>query len=486
MPRFVLLLVLLLALGGPSAFAQSGPPETITFEDAVRIALRQSAAIERAELGAEAASDAVDLARSAFLPDLSVSVQPVRRYGLTFDQTTGSLQQQTSDALSGSVSTSLNLFNGFRDQAELARRRLEAQAGSLVLERTREDIAFAVAAQFLDVVLADEIARIRAEAVTAQRLQRERVEALVDGGVRPRADLLQQDALIAEAELVLIQAEGQAELARTQLIRTLRLDPFGAYTFVAPPLDEAETEPLPAELAMLTEAALDRRADVRARDLQIEAAEEGIRVARSGMLPRVNLFANVGSSFSSLARQPVPGTGIGLPITDAAGNPILVGGEPLTLPGSPTLEPVPFGNQFFTDNRTGTIGVSIQVPVFDRFLTRAQVRQARLAVENERLAREELRQDVAVEVRQGLVEYRTAEQRFAAATRQAEAAEAALDAEQSRYDLGASTLTELAQAQTRLVEAESVRAQALAQLVFQRRRLAYTAGLLDLDTTLFD
>jgi len=486
MPRFFrpVLLLALVTLGAAEVCAQA--PRRITFEEAIQIALRESVALQRTETTVRAQGEAVELARAAFLPDVSASLQPVRRYGLTFDQTTGNLQQESSDALSGQVSAGVNLFSGFRDSAELRRRRLEQQAGTFTLERAREDVIFTVAAQFLQLLLDESLVGIRREALAAQEVQLERVRQLVEGGVRARADLLQQEALTAEAELAVLLADAQRELAETQLVRTLQLDPLGAYEFVAPPLDGAEPPPAPFDLAALVEAALERRGDLRAQRLQIQAAEEGVRVAASGYYPRVNAFAALGSSFSSLSRRPIPGTGGTVPVTTASGETILVGGQPFMLSAPGTFEGVPFGDQFFGDNRSGNIGVSVTVPVFDRFTTRAQVRQARLQAQNERLVLDDLRQAAAAEVRQALLDHRNAEARLAVTARQVAAASAALAAEQDRYDLGVSTLAELALARSRLVEAESARAQAVAQALFQRRRLEYAAGLIDPSVPLFD
>jgi outer membrane protein len=482
----VLLAVTPLASTPTAAQEVSTGEQEVTFDEALRLALQQSTRIRRAETGVSAAGEAVEFARAAFLPDLSATIQPTRRFGLSFDQTTGSLQQSTSDAMTASVSTSLNLFNGFRDSAELSRRRVEREAGQFTLKRTREDIVFTVAAQFLAVVLDREIISIRSEALAAQVAQLERVEQLVEGGVRPRADLLAQAAVLAEAELAVLQAESALDLSETELVRTLQLDPRGQYRFVAPSLDGMVEAPETLDLQRMIDVAYERRPDLRAQELQVRAAEEGVRVASSGYYPRINAFASVGSSYSSLARRPIEGTVSELPVTTQSGEAILVGGVPLGFPVGPTFESTPFGDQFFTENRSGAVGISVAVPIFDRFVTRSQVRQARLAVENERILQAQLAQDVAVEVRQAYLDYRNVEKRLEVAGRQVDASRAALAAEEDRYDLGVSTLVELTQARARMVEAESVLAQATAQYVFQRRRLEYTAGLIDPTIELFD
>ena len=113
------LVVLLLALAfthtaaAPESAAQD-MPVAITFDEAMRLAMENSPALLRAALTVEASEDAVTMAQANFLPTLMGSASGIRSFGLTFDQTTGSLQQTTVDDLSASLSASVNLFNGFR------------------------------------------------------------------------------------------------------------------------------------------------------------------------------------------------------------------------------------------------------------------------------------------------------------------------------------------------------------------------------------
>ena len=297
--------------------------------------------------------------------------------------------------------------------------------------------------------------------------------------------MLQQQALVAQRELTLLQAESDLEVSQTRLVQILQLDPFGNYAFVAPSLDAVPLQAEAYDLEVLLTAALERRDDLRAQQLQIEAAEAGVRVARSGYYPTVNLFAGYGTSYSSQATRTVGGTPIEIPVTTSSGDPILLGGQPLTFEQPLAREETPLGDQF-VDNRGGSVGLSINIPIFDRFVTRSQVEQARLAAVNERIQLDNLRQDVALQVRQGYLDYQNAAKRLDVTARQVAAAEAALNAEQERYDLGVSTLTELTQARALLIEAQSSRAQAVAQFVFQSKLIDYATGTLDPTARLFD
>jgi outer membrane protein len=436
------------ALCAGPAVAQPAPEE-ITFEDALRIGLERNTALRQATNAAEARALEVSNNRAQFLPDLTASIRPTQRYGLAFDQTTGQLDQETTQSLDASVSTNLNVFNGFRDVASLNRAALQREASEYGLVRAQQDVLFNVANQFLQVLLNKQLVLIQEENLEADRAQLAQIEALVEAGVRARADLLQQEAQLAQRELQLLQAESDLEVSQTRLVQILQLDPLANYTFVAPSLEAVPLDRDAYDLETLLTAALERRDDLRAQQLEIEATEAGIRVAKGGYYPTANLFGTYGTSYSSLGRSP-------------------------------------FGDQIFTDNRAGAVGLSVQIPIFDRFVTRSQVQQAELQAANERIALADLRQEVALQVRQGYLDYQNAAKRLDVTARQVTSAEAALEAEQERYDLGVSTLTELTQARALLVEAQSSRAQAVAQFVFQQKLLDYAIGTLDPNAPLFD
>ena len=488
-PLRLLGLALLVALdAAPLAYAQDAAapdPETITFDEAVRLALDRSVGLRQAEVAAEARALDVRRQRGLLLPSVSGSVTPVRRFGLAFNQTTGELNNETSDQLDLGLRGNLNLFNGFADVARVDEARRRADAERLDLDRSRQDVLFDVASAYLQLLLDRELVGIQEENLAAEAEQLSRVEALVEGGSRPRSDVFGQRAAVAERRLAVLQAENAVQLSESRLVQLLQLDPFGTYTFAAPSAaDLPVSDETYAANALLTEA-LDARDDLAAQQLRIDAADAAVRAATAGYYPTVDLFASYGTAYSSLARRAIPGSQQAIPVTTAGGEQILVDGQPFQIFAGGDIEDVQFVDQL-SDNRGGAFGLSIAIPIFDRFVTRSQVQQAKLERENARLQLDLLRQQVAADVRQAVLDYENARARLGVTASQIDAAEAALDAEQLRYDLGASTLVELAQARARLVEAQSARAQALFEFFFRARLIDYARGRLDPSQPLFD
>ena len=205
------------------------------------------------------------------------------------------------------------------------------------------------------------------------------------------------------------------------------------------------------EVGVLVETALAERLDLRAQEIAVEAAVAGESLARTASRPNVGVFGQVGSGYSSLqSRLTDPDAPpVLLPVTLADGTPVLLDGAPFLVPDQSGIEfeRTPFFSQL-GDNRSGSIGMTISVPIFDRFAARRQREEARLAAENARVELDALQRSVSAEVGLAAVEIAGAEARLDAAEARVEAAQAAVDAEEARYALGAGTPYELAAARS--------------------------------------
>lgn len=423
--------------------------ETISFDDAVDIALERSIEIRQALNNLEASGSEVTTGRADLLPDLSASFSGSQRFGTTFDQTAGDFVSENAQSANASISSSVTLFDGLGNIASLRGSEFGYEGSQHNLERTRQEVVFQVMDSYLALVESRENVRIQEENLEAAEQQHEQIEEFVRVGTQPRSDLYQQEAEVAAAEFDLLEAERQAEVNETQLIRLLQLDPFGAYEFQVPTIEDEQLAPDQYNVANLIEEALLRRSDLRAQEASLSASQQSIREARSGYFPNISLSAGTSSSYSSAAE-------------------------------------LGFSDQFFNNRRTESIGFSVSIPIFDRLQTRNQVRQAQIQHEETQLQLEDLEQEVAVQVRQAHLDYESAEKRLDVARTQEAAAERALEAARERYNVGSGTLLEVTQAQAGFVSASSNLVQARYDFVFQQRLIDFYVGTLDPEQPLFE
>jgi outer membrane protein len=427
----------------------------ITLEDAINIALERNIELRKADNQVELSERTVLREKGDFLPNLSASASAGRNWGLSFDQTSGRLVSEKSDNVSTGVNSSVNVFNGFDDIASLRGAQFRLESDELTRERTEQDVFFSVIQAYLQILLSQEQIGILEENLESQRQQFLRIQEFTRLGARPISDQYQQQALVATAELSLLDAEQALDLNESRLLQFLELDPLQEYEFDRIDAETLPIDPSTYDLDAMMSESLNRRADVRARQFFIRALEQDIRSAKSGRLPSLNLSGNIGTSYSS-QRVEV--------IRDEEGNII-------------SSDTVPFGDQF-SDNRSGRVGFSLSIPLFSRFATRTNVHRSKITYENALLDLENLEQTVALEVRQAYLDYQSALKRIDVTEIQLQASQQAERVEQERYNLGASTLVELTQARAALVDAESTRAQAIYQFIFQTKVIDYYLGVL--------
>ncbi len=448
-PLFALLLaagMFLLAAGG-GRHAQAQQPQVITFDEAIRIALDRNIQVKQSGNNIELSARQVFQRRMNFLPSFSMSTNGSRGSGFAQDQA-GRNIQFTSQNLSGSLSGQINLFDGFANIAALRQSKHNLQASELTYDQTRETVAFDVASNFLLYVNGGQLVVIQQENLEAQRQLLAQIEEFVNVGSRPISDLYQQQAATAQSELDVLNAERDAELSKARLIQVLQLDPRSEYEFVAPRYEDVPVAPQDYDLQELFDIAFQSRDDLAAQEARILAAQQGVRLAKSVFWPTVGLGGSYRSNYS------------------------------------------PDINRSFFDqvdgNRGNSLGFSVSYSIFDGFSRNTQVQQAEVQYRNEMLEMESLKQNAALQVRQGYLEYETARKSLEVSETQVLAAERALDASQNRYNVGAGTLVELTQARAQYVAAVSNRVQAQYNFLFQSKLVDFFVGRLDLSTPLFD
>jgi outer membrane protein len=413
----------------------------ITFQDAISIALEQNPTVRQAQNAAALSKVDVSEARGQFLPDLRFSTTGSKNYGRTFDQTEGTIVDQTTKSASLGLNSGVTLFDGFGNTATLKGAKLSDEAAEHELHRTRETVAFTVASNFLTLISRQEQLRVQRENLEAATALERQIQQYVDAGARTIADLYQQQASAAAARFAVVEAERAAELARVDLIETLQLDPTAIYEFQAPRDTTATAQSDQFELGNLQTRAASQRVDLRAEEKRVDAADQSVRVARSNRWPTLSLNSGYSSAYSSAS---------------------------------------PFGFSDQLDQRRGgSVSLGVSVPIFDRGTTSNATRRAEIQADNERLQLETLQQDVALQVRRSFLDFQTAKEQLVNAQAQLRAAELSLQASQDRYQAGASTLVELTQARAAQVQAASLLVTARYNLQFQRILLDYYVGDLD-------
>jgi outer membrane protein len=429
------------AVTAPAQAAPATAPTTITFDDAVRIALRQNTAVLQAQNSSALDAATVRQQKLQFLPDVRLSTSASQNLGRNFSETEGAIVNQTTQSVSAGISSSVTLFNGLQNVASLKQAQLGEEAGESDLARAKQTAVFTVASNFLALITQQEQLRVQQENLAAQQAQEQQIQKFVDAGSRAISDLYQQQASVASARSAVVEAQRALELAKVDVIQTLQLDPRGTYSFAPPVVNDSAAASRTYDLDSLMTRAFATRADLAAEASRVSAAGQGVKAAQGSRWPTLSLTAGYSSVYSSA--------------TD-----------------------VSFADQL-DQRRGGSIGIGVSIPLFDRGSTDLATQRALIDEGNAKLALATQRQDVALQVRRAYLDNQAAQQQLAAAQAQQRAADLAVSATQERYRVGAATLVELTQARATQVQAASAAVNARYNLVFQQALMSYYTGELN-------
>lgn len=447
------LLVGVFLMGWPAGALLAQGVRSLTLGEAIQIALTNNIELQRSSNQVVTGELSVQQARSDFYPNLNASASVSEGYDRHVDPITDQTEGRDIRALSVRLSSNVTLFDGFSNLASLEKSKLELAASEESLSQTRQSITFETISRFLQILQDRELLRSEQEYLEAQRQQLKRIEEFYNAGNRSIADVLQQQAIIAQTELRVLAAERNLDVSTLRLLRTIGLELTTGVEIVelsSEQLQQLAADPVDGDSNQLAQEALKQRPDVEAQNRRIDAVSEQVRMARAGYWPSLSLFADAGSNYSSRYE---------------------FGG---------------FSDQFFDSKPNATIGLSLSIPIFDRSRTKHNVAQAKVRLADERLGLENLKQEITLQIQQAILDYQTARKQLDVAEAQLRFARQALEAAEERYDLGASTLVELTQSRAQYVEATNDRVEAQYNLLLHRVAIDYYLGDMDRRVALFE
>jgi len=332
---------------------------------------------------------------------------------------------------------------------------------------------------YYELVFAREDVQVKQRSVElAQKLYNDNKRQVEIGTLAP-IEVVRAEAEVARARQELIVSQTLALQQQTLLKNAITKNPLEPAlldveirpTTVVTQVPQIDTVPMPDAV----KEAYAKRPDVKQIQLDLQNRNIDVRATRNALLPTLSLFGQYGWTglFGNRTIQGaiIPGQFVantGSPIVNAAGVAVPDSFTSSPARGLSSFQQGGLGDaldQIFTGRfPTYSVQLSLNVPIRNR---PAQADNARAQLE-ERQTQARLRQlenNIVVEVRNAQIALEQNQARVQAARSSRVLQEQTLDAEQKKYQLGASTIFFVIQAQRDLAAAQSVELRALVDLV---------------------
>lgn len=254
----------------------------------------------------------------------------------------------------------------------------------------------------------------------------------------------------AEAEVAARESDLTAAQTEVRLQETILKDAISVNGLASPTLLHAEIVPTDAirvdlgetmePLPVLMEIALSARSDIMQNHLRLRNTDLGLIGTRNGMLPSANLTVDLTNNGLAGSLNP--------DFLDIPGQRSLV--SPYFLGGLGTAS----GQLFRRNFPDYQVRLQVNIPIKNR-QARADYTAALLEKRQQEIRIVQAENAVRTEVQSAVIRIEQARARYAAALKAQELQEQTLDAEQKKYDLGASTIFQVVQAQRDLANART-------------------------------
>ncbi len=418
----------------------------------VAIALERATAVQLGQQDIRLTGVALLESYGRFLPDLRANAGSFAQRGTLLLSSTA---LRASDAsLYGTaygLSSSINLFNGLRDQEHLRATLLEQHVAESSLQRAREQVAFDVTQAYYQVVLDRRLSAVARATLELSQARETQLGEQVNAGTRAPPDLYRQQAQTKFDETTVIDAANRVRADETLLLRRLREDPMRAHVFAEPATDTTPLAMTDRQLPSLLTRSLTMRPDLDALRQRVDADEHERRSAEGARLPRIVFGIDLIGSGRVYGRDVIGGV------------------DQLTVGQRPLLSQL--GQQLFA---VGSLGVSWDI--FDRSRARLDIERATAVEFRDRLASEDLQLQVAGEVQRAIDDYDAANERLVASAAALRSAEEAFAAVQGRYDAGLATFIDVLSAQSALTQARALREQSITGFALVKAVIRYVTG----------
>jgi len=419
--------------------------QVITIQQAVENTLKNNLTIKQAQFSAAISEENLTQSKYALYPNLNASVNPNLTFGRGLDQTTFQVTNQTSLYTSGNLSTNVDLFQGFTKINQIRQNKILLDADKSNIEKVKNDLILNVVNAYLQVLYNTDLERASKDQLDIARKTLARENALLDAGNKTLADVSQAKSQAATAELNLTNAQNALSISYLTLGQLMEMQPSQKFVVQAPLIDNIKTASTTVSAEEIYNNALNIFPDIKLASLRALAAKQAIAVAKGAYSPSLSLGAGLNTSYSYQFNY-----------------------NGLTPQAS-------FADQI--DQRLGqSIGMSLQIPIFNGFTARSSVRKAKITYQNNLVQEQLAKNNLNKVIFQATTDLKAAESRYTSTQNAFNAQKDAFYVVEQRYNVGLVNSLDYSTAQTNRNKAEIDFIQAKYDLIFRAKVIDYYLG----------
>ncbi len=256
--------------------------------DCLKLTLVHNKMLQRTMEEKEIARGARLVASSAYLPDISVSGQYLRKDEAISLSLPGAppIQFSILDNYSAALNVTQPIYAGGAISAQVRAARLLTLLTDEVVRAAVQDVVYSAETAYYNLVLNQHLVDVSTDAVRSAKVHLDQVQKRRAGGVASDFDVLRAQVELSNFEADLIRSKNAIDLARANLIKIMGLSQDSDFVLS----DELVYAPIQVSMEQAVEEAFKNRPDLYRQEYQIRQQREQLQIARSRYLPNVSGF----------------------------------------------------------------------------------------------------------------------------------------------------------------------------------------------------
>lgn len=457
---------------------QTAAQEAWSLQRCLDHAFEHNIQIQLGQLGETSAAIGTQSAKGAFLPNLNGNLSHGYNFGRTIDPFTNQFVESSAiRSNSFGLSTGMVLFNGFQNHLNLRRAKLAQKSAAAQREIAENNVVLTIAGAFLNVLFQEEFVRVAEYNRQATARQVDRMRSMVAAGAAAEFDLYDVEAQLAADEANIVSTKNALGLAKLNLVQLLQLPASAAdgFELVRPSDEDLERADLPPSPEAAVAYALGSFPEIRQAELQVEDAFIGLDIAKANRYPRLFASYNIGTGYSGASRSidGAPSTEefvLGSLVVDDSTSYDLIAQQEVY-----NFITTPFDDQL-SQNFNQSVFFSMSIPIFNNFSVKSSIEQAEVSALSAQYQLEQTKQTLTTSIESAWADARAASEQSVAQEASLVAAERAFLNTEKRYEAGASTAIDYADARTLYDNARVNALRAKYDLAFKSRILDFYMG----------
>ncbi len=417
--------------------------EKWSLQKCINYALENNIQIKQQALNSKYYNNQLGQAKYNRLPNLNAGFQNNMNFGRTIGADNTYLDIN-SNATSGSLSSNVTLWNGFVLNNSIKMADMDFRASLEEMQKAKDDIMLNIAASYLEILFAEELLIVSEDLLKITQLQIDRTGKLVEAGSLAKGSLLEIEAQFAREELNVVNAQNRLQLAYLSLYQFLELPSTESFKIEKPVLPEIGANMTMLNTMDVFRNAVEIRPAVKGAEFKLESARQQLLIAKGNRMPTLTFGGNYYNFYNNK-------------YSDRLGNKLL------------------FDSQLKSNERYG-FGVSLNIPIFNRYQAQTGVNNSQIQLENTELQLQNTKNLLRKDIEQAYTNALAAFKRYVANQKAVVSSKEAFRYTEEKFNVGMINSVEYNQTKNNLTKAQSDLLQAKYEYIFRTKILDFYNG----------